>query len=181
MNIKISSFNDVQITKNNTLVLCDIDDTILYYPHCINTCLEIMKDIKYDFTEEEYNEEFKYFCHMYKHKYKPTHTDYDGFMNMVHKIKEYNGKLLFLTARSKTFHTETKQDLLHIGVSCDDTDIHYTNNTITKGEYIKKYINVNEWDEIIFVDDYLSYIKSVSDLFPQIICYNFAVKQINNP
>jgi hypothetical protein len=173
----ISSFNDIKITKNNTLVLCDIDDTILHYPECINRYLEIMKDFKDHLTKEELIQEFYYFCNMYKKINKPTHTDYEGFMNMIHKINECNGKLLFLTARNKSFHDGTKKHLSDIGVSCDDNDIHYTNNTISKGEYIKNNINVNEWNEIIFIDDYLSFIKSVNNLFPQIICYNFIVKK----
>jgi hypothetical protein len=98
-------------------------------------------------------------------------------MNMVKKIKECNGKLLFLTARNKSNHNKTKQNLTQIGITYNDNDIHYTNNTISKGEYIKNNINVNDWDEIIFIDDYSTYIKSVSDLFPQIICYNFVVKK----
>ena len=177
MNNQISSFNDVQITQNNTLVLCDIDDTILHYPECVNKCLEFMKDFIHELTEEEFNKDFNYFCNAYKTINKPTHTDYDGFMNMVRKIKACGGKLLFLTARKKSFHDSTKKHLSQVGISYDDNDIHYTNNTITKGEYIKQNINVDEWNEIIFIDDYLSYIKSVSDLFPQIICYNFIVKK----
>ena len=66
MNNIISSFNDVQITKNNTLVLCDIDDTILYYPQCVNKCLEFMKDFRHHLSEEEFKKDFEYFCNAYK-------------------------------------------------------------------------------------------------------------------
>jgi hypothetical protein len=176
MNIQISSFNDIKITKNNTLILCDIDNTVLHYPECNNKCLEIMKDLKNDLTEEEFNRDLNIFCNYYKILNKPIHTDYDGFINMVNKIKESNSKLLFLTARNKSFHNKTKEQLLHVGISCDDNDILYTDNIITKGEYIQNNININEWNEIIFIDDYLSYIKSVNDIFPNIICYNFIVK-----
>jgi phosphoserine aminotransferase len=177
MNKQISSFNDINITKKNTLILCDIDDTILYYPECISKCLEIMQDLKIPFsTQEESKTEFNMLCNYYKIINKPTHTDYIGFINMVNKIKELNSKLLFLTARNKSSHNKTKEQLLHVGISCDDNDIHYTNNVTTKGEYIQNNININEWDEIIFIDDYLSYIKSVNDIFPNIICYNFIVK-----
>lgn len=176
MNKQISSFNEIQITKTNTLILCDIDNTVLYYPDCVNKCLEIMKDFNNNFPDEEFHKEFNDICNIYKTINKPTHTDYDGYINMVNKIKEYSGKLLFLTARNNLSHNRTKKKLLDIGILCNNNDIHYTNNTITKGEYIKNNINVNEWDEIIFIDDYLSYIKSVSDIFPQIICYNFIVK-----
>ena len=92
---------------------------------------------------------------------------------MIHKLKTCNGKLLFLTARNNSFHVNTKKQLLDIGILCNDNDIHYTNNNINKGEYIKKYIDLDIWNEIIFIDDYLSFIKSVNDIFPQIICYNF--------
>jgi hypothetical protein len=179
MSKQISSFNDIEITKNNTLILCDIDDTILYYPKCNDNCseiIEIMKELHYYLTEEEFCKDLIQLRNIYKHVNKPTHTDYNGFMNMLCKLREHNGKLLFLTARNSSYHKQTKIQLSQIGISCNDNDIHYTNNTITKGEYIKNNININEWDEIIFIDDYVSFIKSVSELFPQIICYNFIVK-----
>ena len=116
MNKQISSFNNIQITKNKTLVICDIDNTVLYYPECINKCLEIMKDFNDCFTKEKFNKEFNYFCNIYKTINKPTHTDYDGYVNMVNKIKENNGKLLFLTARNNSCNDATKKQLLHVGI-----------------------------------------------------------------
>jgi predicted secreted acid phosphatase len=175
--IKISSFNDVKIEKNNSLILCDIDNTILYYPDCEKRCLEIIKEICPDENSKEFKEEFRICCNKYKYITDPTHTDYNGFMNLLNKIKESNSKLLFLTARNKeNYHNKTIKHLSHIGVPFDENDIHYTNATITKGEYIKKYIDIHKWNQIIFIDDYESYIKTVTDLFPQIISYNFHIK-----
>jgi hypothetical protein len=144
MNKEITTFNDIQITKNNTLIICDIDNTILYYPDCINKCLEIMKDLGDNLTEEEYKKELNDCCNIYKIINKPIHTDYNGFNNMINNIKKYNSKLLFLTARNNSSHNFTKKQLLDLDIFCDENDIHYTNNTISKGEYIKNNININE-------------------------------------
>jgi hypothetical protein len=65
MNKQISSFNDIQITKKKTLVLCDIDNTVLYYPDYNNKCLEIMKKINNHFIGEEFNKDFNNLCNMY--------------------------------------------------------------------------------------------------------------------
>lgn len=52
-------------------------------------------------NSKEFKEEFKICCNKYKYIINPTHTDYNGFMNLLNKIKKSNSKLLFLTARNK--------------------------------------------------------------------------------
>ena len=44
---------------------------------------------------------------------------------------------------------------------------------MTKGEYIKANINLSQFDNVIFIDDYQSSIASVQALFPEIKCYLF--------
>ena len=112
---------------------------------------------------------------MYKHVHKPTPTDNDGFINMMNKISMTNSKLMFLTARTKNYDKTTQKQFNDINILSYDYGIHYTEAKITKGEYIKQNINIEEWDEVIFIDDYLSYIQSVKTLFPQIKCYNFII------
>ena len=97
MSKQISSFNDVQITKN-TLIICDIDDTILYYPDCEQTCIKLAKELYNDYTITEFVKEVKKLYSYYKFIHKPVNTDYDGFQNLTNKLKENDGKLLFLTA-----------------------------------------------------------------------------------
>jgi hypothetical protein len=175
MNNLISTFNDISIVKNNTLVICDIDETIMHYPDCINKCKEIIKDLYID-SEEEYNKELQSLMNMYKHIHSPSHTDYVGFINLQNKINETNSKLIYLTARNKVNHDLTKKQLNVIGINCCDDDVHYTDNVISKGEYIKKNIQIDLWDDIIFIDDYPSYIQTVNEALPNVRCYQFSAK-----
>ncbi len=180
MSKQISSFRDVQIIKNNTLVLCDIDDTVLHYPGWKSRCLDIIKDLQlFQLSKEELKKDLNDFCNMYKHMHKPEHTDYDGFSAMLQNIQSHQGKLLFITARCKVSHETTKKHLMQAGVYCDDQDIHYTDNIISKGEYIQKNIDISQFDDVIFIDDYVSYIKSVVDIFPQITCYQFCGSNVD--
>jgi hypothetical protein len=168
----ISSFNSIPIAKN-TLVLCDIDDTVLYYPECNKKCIEIVKNGPFRLTKDAYLKDFRDACNTYKMVNPPSHTDYDGFKNMVYKLNKYDGKLLFLTSRSKMGHEYTKKQLQSIGIECNDDSIHYTDNIITKGDYIKKHILISEWSEVIFIDDILFNIQTVNAIVPQIKCFQF--------
>lgn len=171
----ISSFNQVELTTNKKLlVLCDIDGTVLHFPDCDRFCNELIKDFCPNGPNEPtYNEELANLKSMYYRIREPSHTDYEGFVSMIKKINETEGKIMFLTARHLDSDSWTKKQLKQIGINPEDFKIHYTGSKITKGEYIKEHINLDGWENIIFIDDYDSYIKSVTDLHPQIKCYKF--------
>jgi len=169
----ISSFDGIKLT-NKTLVLCDIDDTIMHYPQCDEKCKEIVKDLKaMGLNGEDLMKELIEIRQIYKRINPPSHTDYDGFVSMSNKVSELNGKLLFITARDKLSESWTEKQLKQIGIDPLKYDIHYVGTQISKGEYIKLYIDLTDWDSVIFIDDYESYIKSVLDVHPEIKCYKF--------
>ena len=174
----ISSFNQVELTPGvKPLILCDIDGTVLHFPDCDRICKNLVKDLCPNGTDDPtFEEEFFKLKEMYIHIRDPSHTDYDGFVSMLEKIREMGGKLMFLTARGKIADAWTKKQLKKIGINPEDFDIHYTCNKITKGEYIKNNINLTGWEYVIFIDDYESFIKTVKDLHPQIMCYKFEAK-----
>lgn len=169
----ISSFNEVEL-KNDLkyLILCDIDGTILHFPDRNRMCRDILTELCLD-DEEEYETELANLKRIYICAIPPTPTDYEGFVNMLKKINNSNSTLMFLTARGVESEKMTKKHLQQIRVSPDGFEIHYTGSKISKGEYIKKNIDLSNWENIIFIDDYDSYIKSVMDLHPQIVCYKF--------
>jgi len=101
----------------------------------------------------------------------PTHTYYEGFVSMIKTINEMNCKLMFLTERHSNSDSCTRGHLKQIGVHPEDFEIHYSGSSMTKGEYIKGHINLEGLEDVIFIDDYDSFIKSVKDLHPQIKCY----------
>ena len=178
MSKTISSFKEVELTKGlKTLVLCDIDGTILHFPDCDNFCKEFIKEIcPLGPIDPTYDSELKIMKNMYTHVRPPTHTDYDGFVSILDNIKQMEGKLVFLTARRGDCENWTKKQLKQIGINPEDFEIHYTGSVITKGEYIQKHIDLTGWKHVIFIDDYESFIKSVQVLHPQIVCYKFDAK-----
>ena len=193
---QISTFNDVQI-KHNTLLICDIDDTVLYFDRSYDKYYKMMKDDHPYFPEEEIQDLAKGMYELSSSVLPALSTDADGFKQMLETIQQTNSKLIFLTARNKTSDKKTKKDLMksnNINYNMENpfgnksTDliteplaeqlaepypIHYTNNQMTKGEYIKANIELTNYDNIIFIDDYPSYIESVKNLFPEIKCYLF--------
>jgi len=169
----ITSFNEVKLT-NKTLILCDIDDTIMHYPECDKKCKELLKELfLQELTGPDLEKELKEIKNIYKRVKPPSHTDYHGFVSMLNKLSELNGKLIFITARNKGTEYWTEKQLKQIGIDPEKYDIHYVGTKISKGEYIKLYIDLSDWDSVIFIDDYVSFIKSVLELHPEIKCYKF--------
>lgn len=175
----ISSFNQVELSRNKKLlVLCDIDGTLLHFPDCDRFCKEFVKEICPSGKDDpQYDKELEQLKNMYYRVKPPTHTDYDGFVSMIKRINEIEGKLMFLTARHSESDSWTRRQLKQIGINPEDFEIHYSGSSITKGEYIKRHINLDGKEDVIFIDDYDSFIKSVKDLHPQIKCYKFEVQK----
>ena len=91
-----------------------------------------------------------------------------------------NGKIIFLTARSKFSEDYTKRQFGQIGLKYEDYDIYYTDNKIYKGDFIKSNIDTSLWYEIIFIDDYVFNLDSVSCIFPESKCYKFEIDLIKD-
>jgi len=174
----ISSFTEVELKdESKILVLCDIDNTILHYPNCDEFCEILVRDFCPNGKDDpNYEKELQDLKRTYISLNAPSHTDYDGFVSMVKKISDKNGKLMFLTARSSESDDWTKKHLKQIGINPDDFKIHYAGIRMTKGEYIRRYIKLENWEQIIFIDDYESFIKSVLELHPEIECYQFSIQ-----
>lgn len=175
---EINTFYDVEITKHNTLILCDIDETVLRYEKTIDHFYKMVKEDVPNEEEEFYKNEANDFYRMYKSMGKkishPQHTDIEGFNNMIDQLEKINGSMMFITARNEASMEVTCEHLNDININHEKYKIHFTNNKISKGEYIKKNININDFNDIIFIDDYESYIKSVTNIFnDKIRCYRF--------
>jgi len=165
----IHSFNQVAIRGSRTLILCDIDETLLrwdksvqdiyngykmLHPHLEQSTLETL-------SENYYSE--------YRTRTPAIPTDLSGFKTLLARLGA--GKMMFLTARAPSYHT--RDDLNNIGLQNYMFDIHFTANKITKGDYIKKYIDLSRYDDIVFIDDNPDYIHSVLINIPTIRCYLF--------
>lgn len=182
----INSFNQIELGNKKSLVICDIDETLLYWNKKLKDFYHMVIDdynmINNDcnLTDDEIEKEALEFLKMYKFIFPPIMTDNEGFNNLLNNINSMScSKIIFLTARTNDPATNNKYTRKHFeanGLEYNNFDIHYTNNLISKGEYIKAHIDLTNYDEIIFIDDYEDYIKSVKDIFPGIICYKFQVK-----
>jgi hypothetical protein len=176
--IKINTFKSIVFDENTKpLVICDIDYTLL---GCSVPMDKIYKFIKSDceFLEIEEsnlkNAAIDWRNIAYYNMGFIKQTDPGGFSEMVNTIERLGGKLIFLTARGELAHDLTIQQFINVGIQNPEKyEFYYTNNEISKGEYIKKYELLQHYHHITFIDDYLINLFSVSELFPQINCYLF--------
>jgi hypothetical protein len=179
MFIPISTFNKIVLDNPKTLVICDIDNTLLYWDKNTYDFYEMIREDSFDFTQQEIEKEALSMLNIYKVINTPKITDLNGFNNLIKKIKLFhNSKIIFLTARNCNITNDnkfTRKNFESIGLNYDDFSIHYTNNNISKGDYIQKNINLEKYNEVIFIDDYECNIKSVKDIFSFINCYKFEI------
>lgn len=185
----ISSFDEVVLTKPKPLVLCDIDETLLYYEkelsHFVGVCQHTYDSVYSQFKiptqyisrdkhrEAKVNSMASILYSDYINSAGPKPTDIDGFRRLVRRAKVLGGEVKFLTARGEKSAEFTRNNFAHIDVNYDDFDVHYTNAS-PKGEYIKSRIQLDGFGEVCFIDDLDHNIKNVSLHYPDIACYMFS-------
>jgi hypothetical protein len=165
----ISGFNQVAIKGSQTLILCDIDETLLRWEKSVQDIYNSYKTLHPHLGQSKLETLSEHFYSVYRTQTPAIPTDISGFKALLARLGA--GKLMFLTARSPSYHT--RDDLNNIGLQNYMFDIHFTANKITKGDYIKKYIDLSRYDDIIFIDDNPDYINSVLIHNPTIRCYLF--------
>jgi hypothetical protein len=171
----IYSFNDVDITEK-TLIVCDIDDTLLRYEVSWQYYFfKYMQEFNnYEIAESRANREWFHYtkannCFL---------VDKEGFTNFMNKIKETNSVLVFLTARIGTSHPYTIENFEHIGLDHTQFDIHYS-HTISKGLYLHEQLykfrnyDYSNYKKIVFIDDALHNILNMNHHLPNVECYLF--------
>ena len=177
MSIKsICKFNEISLTKEKPLIICDIDYTILHHDVKIEKFVNILKDNNLSFDDEkEMLILAREMMHKYCHIFPPIHTDFDGFNALLDNVKFLNGEIIFLTSRDCSSEEYTSKQFDHLGLKYDNYGIYYTNNKISKGEYIKLNIDISRWGEIIFIDDLDFNLKSVFETIEDVKCYKFVI------
>ncbi len=170
----IHSFDSIDITNKNTLVICDIDDTVIHFQKNAYYFYDKIKEI---FTNDFNHKEIINITNVIYDKHKiinrPKHTDLIGFYKLKCKLEDLSSNFIFLTARNIRNDETTKQDLLSIYINPYEFPIHYTNNSISKGEYINKYIDLDGVSDIIFIDDLDENLISFNSFFPKSKYYKF--------
>jgi len=154
MSIPISSFDSIHI-QENTLVLCDIDYTLLYPTE---------PELPTNELHELYNHYLRVFplatktavqlaTDAYHARYPMMPTDAPGFARMLQKIRSTAGcELVFLTARSPATLDFTAANFIQIGLVPEDHIVHFS-DTMPKGKYVSIRIPVTPYDKVVFIDD----------------------------
>jgi hypothetical protein len=175
--IEISSFDQVPIDSPHTLIICDIDETLLHFP---------------DLTLEKYNQVLEYYNSIHSDyelalantnshwsqifvSSQPSHTDMDGFRRLLLRLHLYNGGLCFLTARPghESNIEFTKSNFAAIRLEYSAFVVHYS-GLIPKGEFIRNKIDLSYYSDVIFIDDMDYNLLDVSSRFGQRIkCFKF--------
>ena len=169
----IDTFKNIRFdNKLKPLVICDIDLTIIKPESNIEYYRNMLRPQFQDEKELANMANSMFYMALGIGLIKPT--DKEGFNWLNEQVEKLGGKLLLLTARGSSSHQKTLADLLRVGISNPHKyEIHYTNSQISKGEYIRKYKLLDDFQYISFIDDNPDYLSSVSAIYPHINCYLF--------
>jgi hypothetical protein len=127
----INSFNNIEIT-DNSLVLCDIDETLL-----TNKFIKL-KPKKNNKPVIKMN--------------LPKYTDKIGFLNLMQKLNRTNSKLCFVTSRDIKYFEFTRKQFKFLGINIEKFPVFFCGDT-PKGLVIKTKINLSKFKDILFIDD----------------------------
>jgi hypothetical protein len=173
----INSFSQIYLSSK-TLIICDIDDTLLYFPNIHPFSYDNLMKYYISLNNDEtkaHEMTINYINWLYKIS-TPFHTDMYGFYDILNRLNNFpQSNICFLTARSGNYENRefTKNNFTSIGLDYYKFDVHYSSN-IPKGEYIKNNINISNYDNIIFIDDKEFNIQNVNLYFgSRIKCYKF--------
>jgi uncharacterized protein Yka (UPF0111/DUF47 family) len=184
---EIYSFGDISI-QPNTLVLCDIDDTLLRfekslldcYDDTIETIHSIAETYKMpnDFLESSLRDKeniMKIALSKYHHHQLvtvPKHNDENGFRSMTGEIKRKNGSLIFLTARPKTSDWLTMEHFRELNIRHDEYIVHYVSSVISKSKYLLEHLGeMGNYVNVIVIDDKREILEEIESEFPNIETY----------
>lgn len=159
----IDKFSDIQI-KPNTLVLCDIDDTLLHHPAINNTWVDIVQHfffLRRQTVYGEYNpvksiEDANKYCDELFESIPMRHTDREGFFAMVGTATEF----AFVTARHESARSFTYDNLQSLGIDPGTYTTHFS-GSMPKGEYIRANFDLSKYDYVVFIDDQVRNLQNV--------------------
>lgn len=167
---KIKNYDEINLDLKNTLLVLDIDETIIKFP-----------EINQKWWDDNYGEQYK-IHEMGKAREivlkrwiniietnKPIMLDEKKFNDLITKSNELKHKIIFLTARIPNLETITKKNLNDCGIKYDENDLYHLPKEPVpknKGQIIKEVVKQLDYIEnIIFVDDVMHNIESVINEF----------------
>lgn len=159
----IQKFSQIEI-KPNTIVLCDIDDTLMHHPflngaweNLITTFFmhKIFANTRNWNTDAASKMAEDYFTQLFEER-PFRHTDREGFFELAEKAS----KFVFITARVPETEQFTRENLTSIGVDPDLYEIRFSAQ-MPKGEYIQSEFDLTPYDAVVFIDDQTRNLENV--------------------
>jgi hypothetical protein len=148
----ISTFNEIKL-KPNSLVVLDIDDTLIYFDNINHNWWKEKFEYYYSYFKDYDNADIETYDIWISHitQVSPKLTDEYVFKFFDDCLKN-NCKIILLTARNKNNKNLTIKQLQECKLLFDEKDIYFDEN---KGDCLKNLItNVyTNFKSIIFVDD----------------------------
>lgn len=161
---QVATFAHVEVVPN-TLVLLDIDETILFYDGIDEDWWS--ERIDYHATSSQCCNETAmllsiddWFRHISCHH--PRHTDRAGLDALLRSIEDTHSHLLFITARNPKYKPITIDHLRRLGLQRVEDRVHYLGGW-PKGDYIQTNIDTSSYARVVFIDDVSKNIASVAD------------------
>jgi hypothetical protein len=151
----IQSFSEIEVSPN-TLILCDIDDTILHHPAINANWMMIIHNffhIKYHADNKHHNRqhtemEINQYLDMVFESIPMRHTDREGFFAMVDGATD----VALVTARQPTTKDFTYDNLRCLDIDPEKYAVHFSGN-MGKGDYINQHFDLSKYDRVVFIDD----------------------------
>ena len=161
------------LTPIKILLVFDIDETILTYKNINNEWWKNKLEYYYKLTNNyELSEDFvmkDWIIHI--HETEPQHTEINSFnelLNFINIINKNNNiiDIKFLTARDDVLKNITIKHLQKF-LPQKNINISFTNGT-NKSAYLQ---NITNYDNIIFVDDLITNLQDVYEVYNNKIQY----------
>lgn len=173
----INSFDQIKL-RANTLVLSDIDETILRFDPIDGTWWRKQFDFHYQ-ANKDYDAADTYAQEKWVEIvsiHKPTHTDSIGFFRLIERIKRTGSSLEFVTARNNELIPYTQKHFKDLDINYMDWVVHHLSGQ-SKGQYIQTNFELSKYDHVIFIDDLDYNLQSVLDhvVHPSLSVYKFVI------
>jgi hypothetical protein len=163
--MKIKNYNEIEVLPN-TLVILDLDETIIRFPYITAKWWETTKKV-YEAIDEKSADTRAYSDWLYIiNHYNPLLLDSCEFNKLLTRIKDTNSSFIIITARNIKLKDITIKHLEEFNIMCD---VYYSlDKGVTINAIKKNYL----YNYIIFIDDNEKYIKQVNEINPEIITYH---------
>jgi hypothetical protein len=172
---QVNSFNQIPVTLN-TLVVLDIDETIMAFPNINKTWWRETHEKHFNSTNDKSEadkltiEEWREYVEVNK----PYLLDEKKLKKFLEEIESKSSQLVLLTARDPVMTESTHLHLSHCELEITPDQVIHNEN---KGEALARIIrSYPEISKIIFVDDFEKNLLNVQARFAQDDMNNFDLK-----